>query len=61
LIDHYVPNRYYDYSIYFPNEVKAEGAEQERLSVLAGVILGANRQKINHILEELKEDQIVQK
>jgi hypothetical protein len=63
LIEHYVPHREYNYSIYFPElankETIEQDEEQNRLSVLAGIVLGANRHGINNILKDLKEEHIV--
>lgn len=64
LIEHPIPHRHYDYSIYNPYDKKttrSEGEavdEQERPSVLLGVILGANRKQINKIYDELNEEDI---
>ncbi|CAF0751657.1 unnamed protein product [Brachionus calyciflorus] len=58
LMDHPVPHRHYDYSIYYP-ELKHLESEDNRPSVLLGLILGANRKDVNKIYDELKEEDIL--
>lgn len=62
LIDHYIPDRLYDYSVYYPGEARfQQDADKQGLSVMLGVILGSNRKQINHIFTDLKEEDIVKK
>ncbi|RNA37840.1 28S ribosomal mitochondrial [Brachionus plicatilis] len=59
LIDHPVPHRHYDYSVYYPE--MRESNSEEKPSVLLGVILGANRKSINNIYDQLTEEDIILK
>lgn len=73
LIEHNIPHRSYDYSDYFTREdllqcSDVEGIKlgtdvkqlnEEKASILLGVVLGANRKNINDIYNELQENDIV--
>lgn len=75
LIEHNIPHRLYDYSEYFSLEeianlntlrinpgvsiAKEREARNENPSVLLGIVLGAYRNDINNIYDELEEDDIV--
>ena len=73
VIDHSIPHREYDYSEYFSTEQLQElsnvreahiGVDMKELtnkgraSVLLGIVLAANRQKIVDTLHKLKEKEI---
>lgn len=66
LIDHPIPHRAYNYRQYMSAEQAAKNGfvenkmsdEESKPSVLLGMILGANRKRINHIYDELKEEDI---
>lgn len=59
LIDHPIPHRYYNYSLYYPEQYEEfKAAQVSKPSVLLGIVLGAKRKNINQIYDELKEEDI---
>ena len=55
-IDHYIPDRVYNYEDYYEELLDEKSLEPP--SVLLGVVVGANRKNVNEILDNLKEDDI---
>jgi len=67
-LDHYIPHREYDYSLYYPSlkyeinenatSTQSNANAEKKSSVLLGIVLGANRKQINHIYTDLREEDI---
>lgn len=55
LIDHYVPFRSYDYSIYYDNY---EENKDTKPSILLNVLAAAKRKNTNNLLSDITEDDL---